>query len=156
MTGPTHAPTRLRVLLHAADRTGPPMLARALLRQVSSDHPEVQADVVAFRGGEMLAELEALGPVTVLLHDHEAWDHAAPDPVRVAELEAVTGALDRPDAVLLVSISGGQCLPYFPETSDGPGGPPPAARGGSPAGRTRSVPGTPPGCDPTSPAWSRP
>ena len=125
MTGPTSSPTRLRVLLHAADRTGPPMLARALLRQVTSDHPEVQVDVVAFRGGEMVAELEALGPVTVLLHDHEAWDHAAPDPVRVAELEAVTGALERPDAVLLVSISGGQCLPYFPEAPGGPGGAPP-------------------------------
>lgn len=117
--------THLRVLLHAADRTGPPMLARALLRQVRATRPEIRLDVVAFRGGEMVAELAELGPVTVLLHDHEAWDHAAPDPARVAELETLTGALDRPDAVLLVSVSGGQCLPYFPGRSDAPGGPPP-------------------------------
>lgn len=125
MPAPTSALTHLRVLLHAADRTGPPMLARSLLRQVRAEHPDVRLDVVAFRGGEMVAELEELGPVTVLLHDHEAWDHAAPDPGRVAELEALTGSLDRPDAVLLVSISGGQCLPYFPEPGPRPDGPPP-------------------------------
>ena len=108
---------RLRVLLHAADRTGPPMLARALLRHARAEHPDVQVDVVAFRGGEMVAELEELGPTTVLLHDHEAWDHAAPDPQRVADLQALTAALPATDAVLLVSISGGQCLPYL----SGPG-----------------------------------
>lgn len=116
MTGPTTGPGRLQVLLHAADRTGPPMLARALLRHVRAAHPEVQVDVVAFRGGEMvpeLAELTGRGAVTVLLHDHEHWDHAAPDPGRVADLAALTCGLDRPDAVLLVSISGGQCLPYL-------------------------------------------
>jgi len=115
MTGTTSTPTHLRVLLHAADRTGPPMLARGLLRQVRAAHPEVRVDVVAFRGGEMVAELEELGPVTVLLRDHEAWDHGDPDAARVADLQAVGDSLDQPDVVLLVSISGGQCLPYLPD-----------------------------------------
>ena len=118
MTGttgtPTSSPTHLRVLLHAADRTGPPMLARGLLRSVRATHPELRVDVVTFRGGEMVAELEELGPVTVLLRDHEAWDHSEPDAVRVADLQAIGDSLERPDVVLLVSISGGQCLPYLP------------------------------------------
>lgn len=108
------SPPRVRVLLHAADRTGPPMLARALLRHLRTAHPAVPVDVVAFRGGTMVPELDELAPTTVLLHDHEPWDHDRPDPARAAEVAAVGAALPAADVLLLVSISAGQCLPYLP------------------------------------------
>ncbi len=97
------------------------MLARSLLRHLRAALPDVQVDVVAFRGGEMVDELRALGTVTVLLHDREPWDHAAPDPTRVDELAATAGGLPRPDAVLLVSVAAGQALPYlWPVPVDAP------------------------------------
>ena len=112
MTAPGGGP-HWRVLLHAADRTGPPMLARALLREVRARRPDVSLDVVCFRGGEMVEELASIAPATVLLEDHEAWDHGAPVPARVAALHQATETLPAADAVLLVSVAAGQCLPYL-------------------------------------------
>ncbi|MFM7063530.1 MAG: hypothetical protein ACKO04_08580, partial [Actinomycetes bacterium] len=107
MGTPDTTPPRVRVLLHAADRTGPPMLARALLRHLRRTHPAVPLDVVAFRGGAMVPELAELAATTVLLHDHEPWDHEHPDPARTAEVAATCAALPDADVLLLVSISAG-------------------------------------------------
>lgn len=105
--------TRLRVLLHALDRTGPPMLARALLRALAdrpADEPAVEVQVVALRGGPLRADLDALGEVRVLLRDNEGWDHATPDPARLDEVRASLAGLAAPEVSLLVSVAGGQCL----------------------------------------------
>lgn len=90
------------------------MLALAFLGWLAEAHPEVAVDLVAFRGGDLADELGAHGPVTVLLHHHEPWDHHAPDPLRVEEIAARTGGLAAADATLLVSVAAGQCLAHLP------------------------------------------
>lgn len=104
---------RLRVLVHAVDRTGPPMLALALLRWMRAVAPEVEVDVVAFRGGAMAQDFEAVGPFVTLMRTNEHWDHAAPDPTRFSELVSLTAGLGEVDVVLVVSVAGGQCLPLL-------------------------------------------
>lgn len=104
---------RVRVLVHALDRTGPPVLALSHLAWLAEHHPEVEVDVVAFRGGALADDAGAFGPVTVLLHPHEPWDAADPDPRRAAELRDLLAGLPEADRVLLVSVAAGQCLPYL-------------------------------------------
>lgn len=99
-----------RLLVHALDRTGPPMLARSLLRSWRTEDPDATFDVIAFRGGPMLDEFTALAPTTVLLDDEEFWDHAHPDPERAAAITSRTSELEAADASVLVSVAGGQCL----------------------------------------------
>lgn len=99
-----------RILLHALDRTGPPVLARSLVSWIVANRPGITLDAVAFRGGALLDDLEALVPVRVLLEPHEPWDHADPDPDRVARLRESTSGLPAADLTLLVSISAGQAL----------------------------------------------
>ena len=67
------------------------MLALAYLRWLRVERPEVAVDLVAFRGGELVEAMRGVASVTVLLHDHEAWDHDRPDPRRVAEIARLTG-----------------------------------------------------------------
>jgi len=86
------------------------MLARSLLRSWRTEDPDATFDVVAFRGGPMLDEFTALAPTTVLLDDEEFWDHAHPDPERVAAITSRTSELEAADASVLVSVAGGQCL----------------------------------------------
>jgi glycosyltransferase involved in cell wall biosynthesis len=107
--------TRIRVLLHALDRTGPPMLARALLRALAGEagapaRSAIDVQVVALRGGPLRKDFEELGTVGVLLRDREGWDHGDPDPVRLSEVRAAVADLPPPDISLLVSVAGGQCL----------------------------------------------
>lgn len=106
---------RVRLLVHALDRTGPPVLAGSVGRWLSSHRPGWDLDVVAFRGGPLAEDLAGIGPVTVLLRDDEPWDHTAPDPVRRQEVAALGAALSPADALLLVSVAGGQCLSSLPE-----------------------------------------
>ena len=101
---------RLRVLVHALDRTGPPVLARTFLRWLRAEHPDVEVDVVAFRGGPLLADMEELAATTVLLDHHEPWDRAHPDDRRLGELRRRAAALAPPDVELLVSVAASQCL----------------------------------------------
>lgn len=103
-----------RIGLHALDRTGPPMLARAFVRWLASTHPDHSVEFVAFRGGPLLEELGAHGPVHVLLDDSEPWDHRRPDDDRVRVVRARASALAPADALLLVSVAAGQSLPYLP------------------------------------------
>ena len=79
----TGGPMTIRVLLHALDRTGPPMLARSFARWLRTQHPDHEIEVVAFRGGPLIGDFAELGPVHVLLDPHEAWDHGRPRPDRV-------------------------------------------------------------------------
>jgi glycosyltransferase involved in cell wall biosynthesis len=107
-----------RIVVHALDRTGPPMLARAFLRWLHAHHPEHHIDVVAFRGGELLADLLDLAPVRVVLDPEEPWDWTEPDPARVARLAARLAGLPAADATLLVSVAAAQALPFLdPERS---------------------------------------
>lgn len=108
--------TRWRIALHALDRTGPPVLARGWLRWLTTERPDDEVEVVAFRGGPLLDDLLRLAPVHVLLDPSEPWDHAQPDTERVAEVRRRAGRLAPADVTLLVSVAAGQALPY---TSDG-------------------------------------
>lgn len=109
-----------RIVVHALDRTGPPMLALALLRWIRDERPEDTFDVVAFRGGELLHDLLGLGPTRVILDPHEAWDWRAPDASRVAQLTERARDLPVADATLLVSVAASQALPVLPEAKGGP------------------------------------
>ncbi len=103
-----------RVVVHALDRTGPPMLARAVVRWIRENEPTHAVDVVAFRGGELLDDFVRLCPVRVVLDPHEPWDWRAPDERRVAELAPRFSRLPKADATLLVSVAGAQALPFLP------------------------------------------
>lgn len=107
---------RLRIVVHALDRTGPPMLARAFLRWLTGVRPDLALQVVAVRGGDLVDDLVALGEVTVLLDPHEPWDRLDPDPARVRDLHRRTATLADADLTLLVSVAGAPCLPFLPDT----------------------------------------
>lgn len=106
---------RVRLLVHALDRTGPPMLARALLRWIAENRQDLRLDVVAFRGGALHDDFAELAPTTVVLEDSEPWDHCSPDPARVEELSADLARLGDVEVTLSVSVAGGQCLPLLAE-----------------------------------------
>ena len=104
-----------RLLVHALDRTGPPMLARSLLRSWRAVQPDATFDVIAFRGGAMFESFAELAPTTVLLDDAEHWDHDDPDPERVAAITERARDLAPAHASVLVSVAGGQCLALLRE-----------------------------------------
>lgn len=89
------------------------MLALAMLRWLRRTHTDDDVEVLAFRGGEMLGDFSKVADVDVMLDDHEAWDHEAPPPGRVAELRHHTADLSPASANLLVSVAAGQCLPLL-------------------------------------------
>ncbi|WCO65867.1 glycosyltransferase family 4 protein [Iamia majanohamensis] len=102
---------RWRLWVHALDRTGPPVLARTVARWLGDHRPADEVEVLAFRGGPLAADLDALGPVTVVLDDEEPWDAAAPNPERATVLRRRLEVLRPVDANLLVSVAAGQALP---------------------------------------------
>lgn len=104
----------VRVLVHALDRTGPPMLAAGVVGACLAHRPTWEVDVVAFRGGPLRDELAALVPVHVVLDHHEPWDVAAPPPDREAALRARLATLPEASTHLLVSVAAGQVLPLLP------------------------------------------
>ncbi len=110
---------RLRVALHALDRSGPPVLGLTFLRWMRRSHPDTELDIVAFRGGELAGDATRLGRTTILLDPEEPWDHADPPQRRCAELRATTADLALADVTLLVSVAAGHSLPYLP-ASTGP------------------------------------
>lgn len=71
---------RIVVLGHAADRTGPPMYLLQLLTEWDLD--DLDVTLVLLRGGDLLADFEALVPVRVV---GEPVDRARAEPVRLAE-----------------------------------------------------------------------
>jgi glycosyltransferase involved in cell wall biosynthesis len=104
----------LRLLVHALDRTGPPMLAAAVARWFGEHRPTERVEVVAFRGGAMEADLADVVPVLVVLDHHEPWDVAEPPPARAEELRVRLAELGPADVNLLVSVAAGQVLPLLP------------------------------------------
>lgn len=50
---------------HAADRTGPPIYLRNLLRWLRANRPDVEVQVALLAGGDLLDDLESLAPVSV-------------------------------------------------------------------------------------------
>lgn len=105
---------RWRVVVHALDRTGPPVLARAFLRWLGREHGD-EVDVVAFRGGELLDDFLALAPVRVVVDPEEA------EPLATERIEALrrrVGELPEVDATLLVSIASGRALPFLGASSE--------------------------------------
>lgn len=107
-----------RILVHALDRTGPPMLARALVRWIRSNRPADAVQVVAFRGGDLISDMATTSPVEVVLEPSEPWDHDRPAAERVRELQERLRSIPTADATLLVSVSAGQALDLL-----GSGGP---------------------------------
>lgn len=107
------SPFSWRVIVHALDRTGPPMLALAVARWLRRTHPADEVEVVAFRGGDMLGEFAQIADAHVLLDDHEVWDHESPPGKRVAELRGRTAGWAPASANLLVSVAAGQSLPLL-------------------------------------------
>lgn len=103
-----------RLLVHALDRTGPPVLVRTFLRWLAEHHPGDEAEVVAFRGGLLEPEIRRLAPLHVVLEPEEPWDHHDPDPARVAALTTRLAELAPVSATLLVSTSACQVLPLLP------------------------------------------
>ena len=106
--------SRWRLVIHALDRTGPPVLARSFLRWLVVEHGDHTVDVVAFRGGELLDDFVRLSPVRVLLDPEEPWEWRRPDPDRISQLRARVRDLPPVDATLLISVAAGQALPFLP------------------------------------------
>lgn len=103
---------RWRIVVHALDRTGPPILALTLAEWMARRMPEDAIDLVAFRGGALEGRAAEVGDVRVLLHDEEAWDASAPDPQRCAEIHDDLVDVETATATLLVSVAAGQALPF--------------------------------------------
>ena len=106
---------RIRLLLHALDRTGPPMLARSLARWLQTEHPDHTLEIVSFRGGPLIGDFIELGPVHVLLESSEAWDHHEPRPERAVAVRERASSVGGADVMLAVSVAAGQVLPYLPQ-----------------------------------------
>lgn len=98
------------IAVHALDRTGPPMLALALVRWLGHNRPEDEMQVVAFRGGPLEQDFAPIAPVTVLLEPSEPWDHERPSQRRRAEILERTLRLPPMSATLLVSVAAAQVL----------------------------------------------
>jgi len=109
-------PARWRIVVHALDRTGPPVLARSFIHWLHRTHPDHLIDVVAFRGGELLDDLMRVCPVRIVLDPEEAWDWREPNHERVAQLLSRTAGLPEVDATLLVSVAAAQALPFLPSS----------------------------------------
>jgi len=104
----------LRVLLHALDRTGPPMLALVALRWLARTKPDWRMQVVAFRGGPLVEELATFAEVRVVLEPEVPWDGRMPSPDLYAEASARMGQLGRARLNLILSVAGGLVLPLLP------------------------------------------
>lgn len=107
---------RLRLCVHALDRTGPPVLARSLIDWFRSHRDDLVLDVVAFRGGPLLSEFVDRVPTTVALHPFEHWDGGRPSRDVAHRVRSRLEALEPVDATFLVSVSAAQVLPYLPGT----------------------------------------
>lgn len=102
-----------RIVVHALDRTGPPMLARSFLRWALAARPDDAFDVLAFRGGDLIDSTAELAPVRVVLDPSEPWDAVDSPRSRAATLRRRLSKLPPVDATLLVSVSAGQVLPLL-------------------------------------------
>lgn len=108
-------PGTVRLLLHALDRTGPPVLGLGFARWLLRHHADVRVETVAFRGGPMVDDFTELGPVVVLLDPSEPWDHGVERPDAGDRLVQRARRLSDADLMLSVSVAGTQSLPYLPE-----------------------------------------
>lgn len=108
---------RIRLLLHALDRTGPPMLAMSFARWLARTHPEHDLEWVSFRGGALLDAALELGPTSVLLDPHAPWNHDQPEPWCESAVRDRASRVGHADVQLAVSVSAGQVVPYLPEPS---------------------------------------
>lgn len=104
----------IRVLVHALDRTGPPILALGFARWVASTNSDHTFDFVAFRGGPLLNDFSAIGPTRVLLDPMEPWDHHSPEPQRVEVARSRCAGVGPTDVTVAVSVSAAQSLPCLP------------------------------------------
>lgn len=107
---------RLRIAVHALDRTGPPVLAMSFVRWMSRLHPEVDLEVVSLRGGPLIDDVVRLADAMVVLDPDEPWDISDPDRPRHDEARRRLDELPTPDATLLVSVAAGQLLPVMERT----------------------------------------
>ncbi len=103
--------SRWRIVVHALDRTGPPVLALTWLRWLRREHPGDAADVVAIRGGVMQADFEELADVVVLVAPNAALPHGAE---RTRLFGPFRSSLPDVDATLLVSVAAGPALAALP------------------------------------------
>jgi glycosyltransferase involved in cell wall biosynthesis len=106
--------TDLRVIVHALDRTGPPMLAAAVVRWMAEHRPDATVEVLAFRGGPLADELRPDAGVQVVLDHHEPWDPRDATSERRAALRRGLAGLEPAKVNLLVSVAAGQVLPLLP------------------------------------------
>lgn len=94
---------RVRVVVHALDRTGPPMLARSAV--VGLREAGFEVDVVSIRSGPMVGEFAAVAPVRVLLDPRDGPERLL-DPTRSPLAAARLQHLPSCDLLLLVSVAG--------------------------------------------------
>lgn len=110
------AEPRVVILGHAADRTGPPMYLLQLLRAL--DLEGLRVTVVLLRGGELLAELQALVEVRVVGEpvDPEVARPArlAEEPARVRARRAQLADLDDIDLVIVNTAWSTHALAWLP------------------------------------------
>lgn len=103
----------VRLVVHALDRTGPPVLVCTFARWLRANHPEVSLEVLAFRGGDLEADVAELGRLVVVLEADEPWDHHDLTHARAEQLRGRLAALGPAGVNLLVSTSAAQVLPLL-------------------------------------------
>ena len=104
---------RWRVVVHALDRTGPPVLARTFLRWLAAERPDDDVDVVAVRGGALLGDMVHLADVHVVLDPGRPGTRTTWTRSGSGNSPTDCATLEPPDATLLVSVAGGQVLPLL-------------------------------------------
>lgn len=103
------APSRLTILGHGAERTGPPVHLLRVLRWIAANAPEVEVDVGLLRDGPLLDATAALAPVTVVGPEPTRsvaglGRHADIVLVNTAGSIAALPALDQPPRVLVTHV----------------------------------------------------
>ena len=109
---------RVRVLTHALDRTGPPMLALAAVRAAASLGIEA-IELVSLRGGELIGEFAPDVDVHVVLDPQEPWDHRAVDADRREALRRRYASAPSADVTVLVSVAAAPVLDVLPSDALG-------------------------------------
>jgi glycosyltransferase involved in cell wall biosynthesis len=110
---------RVAILVHATDRTGPPMYLRSVLEHLGSD--ELDLVVVALRGGELLDDLARHAEVRVVGEPVDparaASDRLAEEPRRIAARRAQLADLHDLDLIIVNTAWSVHALAWLPPST---------------------------------------
>lgn len=114
MTDPL--PRHVLTVLHAAERTGPPLFALRFLRWLRAQRPEWRTDTLFLDGGGvLLGDFEALGRVVVREHAPTTSHTWAASRLADRAVRREVAALGSPDLVHVHCAGSMRAIPLLPE-----------------------------------------